>query len=150
MGVGPRTTKLGRLLELSPSELLWLLRAVSWLALVRVAHASLALRTTQGLLRRLSSLLTFAASPMTVSRAVWAVDSTSWMVPGAGNCFVRAMSLQALLGQHGIRSELRVGFVQASGGGYEGHAWLELAGEVLIGETADLAAFRASSRVYPS
>src|SRR5680860_1479886 len=97
MGVGLRTTKLGRLLERSPGELLWLLRAVSWLALVRVAHTSMATRTTQGLLRRLSSLLTFSASPLTVPRAVWAVDSTSGLVPGAGNCFVRSLSLQALL-----------------------------------------------------
>lgn len=148
MGVSLRTRKLGRLLQRSPDELMWLLRAVSWLALVRVAHGSLATRTTQGLLRRLSSLLTFSASSVTVPRAVWAIDSTSGLIPGAGNCFVRALSLQALLRQHGVSTELRVGFVPDDGGSYDGHAWLELAGEVLIGDIADLAPFRASSRVY--
>lgn len=150
MGVSLRTSKLGRLLERSPGELLWLLRAVSWLALVRVAHGSLATRRTQVLLRRLSSLLTFSASSMTVPRAVWAVESTSALVPGAGNCFVRALSLQALLRQHRVHTELRVGFVPDGGGSYEGHAWLELTGEVLIGAIADLADYRASSRVYRS
>lgn len=64
-------------------------------------------------------------------RVAWAVAAAGDRVPGA-TCLVRAFVGQALLSRSGRLSALRFG-VRRGAMGVEGHAWVELDGEILIG-----------------
>ena len=73
-------------------------------------------------------------APPTIERIRWAVRAAGRLIPGGTNCLVRALATQALLGQYGYRSALRIGVRKAEDGGLAAHAWLESAGAVVIGE----------------
>ena len=75
----------------------------------------------------------------TEKRVVWAINTTSRLVPRC-TCFVRALAAQVLFLREGINSELRVGIAKGDGA-LKGHAWLERDGRVLIGEAQDLSRY---------
>jgi hypothetical protein len=69
-----------------------------------------------------------------VDKISWAIRAASRVIPGASNCLVRALATQSLLGRYGYSSELKIGVRKAPAGGLAAHAWLENAGEIVIGE----------------
>jgi len=69
----------------------------------------------------------------TPARIAWAVAALSRVVPGAGNCLVRALATGIVLKRYGYSSELKIGVMKPADGGFEAHAWLESGGNVVIG-----------------
>lgn len=143
------STSLRKFSRLPFLEQIWLLRAGFYLLLVSRLHERFPVRRTQRLLSRLSRMSHCSTSSLTITRAVWAVLTVSPLLRGASNCFVRALVLQALLAEHGITTQLYVGFAP-KGETVEGHAWLEHDNEVLIGDIEDLSRYRAHATVYSS
>lgn len=119
----------------------WLLaQAALTLAAMKLALRWLPLRLTQRTLAKVGRL----RSPFglgSLERSVWAVSTAGALVPGGSNCLVRALTLQTLLAQRGVVTEVRIGFAQESGRLVEGHAWLELEGHVILGDLTDLERF---------
>ena len=76
----------------------------------------------------------WSVSRPNVDKISWAIRAASRFIPGCSNCLVRALATQSLMGQYGYSSELKIGVRKASGGGLAAHAWLESAGEIVIGE----------------
>ncbi|MBU1694538.1 MAG: lasso peptide biosynthesis B2 protein, partial [Verrucomicrobia bacterium] len=67
-------------------------------------------------------------------RLVWATVEASRHVPWTGNCLVRALAAQILLGRSGYPAELRIGVARdESTARLKAHAWLESEGAVVIG-----------------
>jgi hypothetical protein len=66
----------------------------------------------------------------------WAVAAASARIPGATNCLVRAVALKYLLNILGHDARLRIGAGRLEGR-FEGHAWIESDGRILIGEFDD-------------
>jgi len=67
----------------------------------------------------------------------WAVRAASRGVPGGGHCLTQALAARALLRRHGYEARLHIGVSREGVLGFAAHAWVELDGEVLIGD-ADL------------
>jgi len=67
-------------------------------------------------------------------RIVWAVETSSRVVPGA-TCLVRAFAAQNLLARAGYQSQIRVGVADSSGK-FTAHAWLTCDGRVVMGGSA--------------
>jgi Transglutaminase-like superfamily len=76
----------------------------------------------------------WSVSRPSVDKISWAVRAASRFIPGASNCLVRALATQSLLGHYGYSSELRIGVRKAEESRLAAHAWLENAGEIVIGE----------------
>ena len=62
----------------------------------------------------------------------WAVKAVSRYVPSA-TCLAQALTLQVLLSQEGIYSDLAIGVARGDESGFTAHAWLEADGAVIIG-----------------
>lgn len=67
-------------------------------------------------------------------KVAWAVCTAARIVPGAGNCLVRALATEILLKRFGYPSELKIGVTRPVDGPLEAHAWLESEGHVVIGD----------------
>ena len=69
----------------------------------------------------------------TPARIAWAVAAASPLVPGGSNCLLRAIAAGLMLRQYGYDAALIIGVAKPPDGGLAAHAWLESAGEVVIG-----------------
>ena len=67
-------------------------------------------------------------------RIAWAVITASAYVPGGRNCLVRALAAEIVLRRFGYDGELRIGIDRTLGGQFRAHAWLESAGNPVIGD----------------
>ncbi len=147
MSVPPFQTlkvRVRRFLELASVDRWLLIQAACTLIAVRLALRFLPLRVTRDVLAQLSKhLRPVGAPPKAQERMIWAVYTAGTLVPGGGNCLVRALTLQTLLTQRGIVSELRIGFARADGETVEGHAWLTYEGRVIMGDIVDLERFES-------
>jgi hypothetical protein len=132
-----------RFLELSAADRWLLVQAACILATVKLALRCLPLRVTR---RALAYLGRKPAStpPEVQERAIRAVSTASGLVPGGGNCFARALTLQTLLARRGVATEVHIGFARAQGGAVEGHAWLTHEGHVIMGNLDDLERFESA------
>ena len=72
-----------------------------------------------------------------IDRVVWAVSAASKFVPVDASCLTQALAAKAILDRRGIRGALRFGVVKDPEGELLGHAWLEIDGRVVIGDTGD-------------
>lgn len=70
-------------------------------------------------------------------RVVWAVRTTSRYVPAA-SCLTQALAAHTLLDRRGLENELRIGVARNERREFEAHAWIEIDGEVVLGELDDL------------
>ena len=66
-------------------------------------------------------------------KIAWAIGALSHRLPGLRNCLVQALAGQALLARHGQSSQLRIGVARFADGQFKAHAWVEVAGRLLIG-----------------
>jgi len=62
----------------------------------------------------------------------WAIHRAARLSPGS-TCLVRALALHVMLARRGLASVLRIGAARAQDGDMEAHAWVEHAGQVLLG-----------------
>ena len=110
-----------------------LLKAFFLLIIIRLALWFLPFRTLQKTLDRLFHYPAISHKPsLSPKKVSWAVSAVSLYVPSA-TCLARALTLQALLSQEGIHSDLRIGVARDDASGITAHAWLEIDGTVIIG-----------------
>lgn len=76
---------------------------------------------------------TFRDSRLSPEKIAWAIGALSRRLPGLRNCLVQALAGQALLARHGQSSQLRIGVARFADGQFKAHAWVEVAGRLLIG-----------------
>ena len=67
-----------------------------------------------------------------VGRIAWAVTTAGRYLPG-GTCLIQALAAQAMLGQGGHPTSLRIGVAKKAGKSLTAHAWLECQGRIVIG-----------------
>ncbi|WP_299407083.1 lasso peptide biosynthesis B2 protein [Acaryochloris sp. IP29b_bin.148] len=79
--------------------------------------------------------------PRSVNRMTWMVNTGSRYMPGHVKCLARALATEVLLRRHHHNPQLRIGVTKTSSGQLEAHAWVELEGQVVIGQVDDLARF---------
>lgn len=80
-------------------------------------------------------------NPRSVNRMISMVNTCSHYMPGQVKCLARALTTQVLLHRHNHDSQLRIGVTKNPHGQLEAHAWVELNGQVVIGQVDDLARF---------
>lgn len=108
------------------------------LAVVTAVRGALWMRPLAGILitcarTRTVEPRTPAADDQAIARVVVAVHRVSRIVPRA-TCLTQALAAQWLLGRAGITSCLRFG-VARQAADIAAHAWLEVDGRVVIGDT---------------
>ncbi len=126
-----RTTR--AFLALTATDQVLLVRALAWVVLARVALWFVPftrLRAAADGLR--PSSFRRGADPR---RIAWAVERSARVVPRA-TCLSQALAADAMLRRAGRMPTLRIG-VAKDAGTLEAHAWLELDGEVLVGDHGD-------------
>lgn len=125
--------RLASFLALPKAERRLIMAAVGLLAGVRIGLWVLPFRSVHDAIRVFGSRPPSRdAGDPPVERIVWAVGAADRLVPRT-TCLVRALAAQALLARCGHASQLRLGVARGSGRVFEGHAWLEQDGRVLIG-----------------
>lgn len=123
----------------------------NWLlprALIQLGWSALALRVLgfQGALgwaeqgRRQALRPATAADRQQARRYARALERAARWRPSAARCLHRSLALHRWLRREGLASELRIG-VRREGGRLTGHAWVELAGEVVNDHADRVAAF---------
>lgn len=118
-------------LKLPPSERWLLIQAWLLLGAVRVALWLLPFRSVHRWLSRPR-----ASSPrFSVERIGWAVAVASVYLPFA-TCLPQALTAQVLLRRYGYAADLKIGVAREDGGRLEAHAWVESAGQIVIGGSA--------------
>ena len=73
-----------------------------------------------------------------VERVAWAVKKACKYIPMDATCLTQAMTGEYLLGRKGRNSVLRIGVAKGDEQMLEAHAWLEVDGDVVIGNNQDL------------
>ncbi len=130
-----KTQTFNRFLNLSTEEQVLLLRAVLLLGLVRLGLWLLPLRALQHALGSLFARGKTPGKPQPpVERICWAVRLAGSIVPRS-TCLVKALAAQALLASGGQASSLCIGVAKDGDSSLGAHAWVEIDGVVIIGET---------------
>jgi Transglutaminase-like superfamily len=79
---------------------------------------------------------------ITISSIIWAVHVVGrYLAPGS-KCLARALTTQMLLEWQGHSGELQIGVAKSETGLLEAHAWIEVQGQVVIGNLSDLARYQ--------
>lgn len=133
-------SSLHKLLQLPAHERRLLFQAWLLLGALRVALWLLPLRTIQALLAKLTSRLRAARGPqIAIERVGWAVAVASVYVPCA-TCLPQALAAQTLLRRHGYQAQVRIGVAHTETRRLAAHAWVECAGRIVIGGSAEAVA----------
>lgn len=78
---------------------------------------------------------------MDAGRGVWAIRRALPLTLRA-SCLTQALAGWVLLTRHGVTSRVRIGVSSHEQHGFKAHAWLEVEGEVVLGNMEDeMAAF---------
>jgi Transglutaminase-like superfamily len=101
------------------------------LVVTRIALSVLPWRTASKLLAASGRRRSYSST----DRLTWAIQSASRFVPRA-TCLAKAIALQALLARRGRVAILHLGVKTTRTAGFEAHAWLELDGQIILGEGA--------------
>jgi hypothetical protein len=108
-------------------------KAYFLLVIIRLGLWLVPFKMLQSLLDKLSrhsgNTIGWSAPP---EKVAWAVHIASRYVPYA-TCLSQALTVQALLAQEGIHSDLEIGVARDDGSRIKAHAWLEIDGTVIIG-----------------
>jgi hypothetical protein len=134
--------RLLRLLRLSRSDCLLLIKTFIWLGLIRLGLWILPFKVLLEYLSKASQPdYTTSNSSIKLHKIIWAVDVNSRYMPGYTKCLARALTTQVLLTQQGYASDLRIGVAKHESGHLQAHAWIEYQGTVVIGNLEDLSRF---------
>jgi hypothetical protein len=116
------------------SDLPLLVSAGAVVVVIRLALWTIPSRV---LLRKVDGMVARAPTPAgatpVVRRIGWAVRGISRYVPQA-SCLTQALATQVLLARRGYSSRLRIGVLNHPREGFAAHAWVEIDGEILVGE----------------
>ncbi len=125
-----------RFFRRSLADKILLVKATIIIVLVRLGMKFLRYQTLTRILDKSSKegAQTHQDNPV-VDRVVWAVSAASRHVPVDATCLPQALTAKVMLERRGKRGELRFGVVKDPMGELLGHAWLEIGGRVVIGET---------------
>ena len=133
-----------RFLRYSFADRVLLVKVTLLVLFVRIGLNLIGFRRLRALLAKTAKKKSAPHDPARISRMAWAVAAASRHVPADASCLTQALSTEALLGRMGQRSDLRIG-VARDGAELEAHAWLEVDGEVVIGDNIDISRFTAFS-----
>jgi hypothetical protein len=136
---------LHKLFQLPAHERRLLLQAWLLLGVLRVALWLLPFRTIQVLLAKLT---TRPRTAITSERIGWAVAVASVYVPWA-TCLPQALAAQTLLRRHGYQAQVRIGVAHTATRRLEAHAWVECAGRIVIGGSAEAVARYTPLPAFP-
>jgi hypothetical protein len=124
---------LRRLLRLSSTDWLLLLRALPLVATVRCALWLLPFSMLRERVTRVRPVVRDGGvSRFPLERIAWSVRVSSRLVP-KGTCLTQALAAQILLKRSGAITDLRLGVARNASGAFEAHAWVECQGKILIG-----------------
>ena len=131
--------RLLKLLVLPAEDRVLLLCAAWWVGAVRFGLWLVPFGTLRRWLIRMTRAKTesLTFNPSAIKRVVWAVTAVSRYVPAA-TCLTQALATQVMLGRRGQLTNLRIGVAKSVRGQLKAHAWLELDGQIVIGEQKDL------------
>lgn len=90
------------------------------------------------------STLPEASDKIQITDVIRAVTIASRYVPSA-SCLTQALAVIVLLNGFGHRAQLRIGVAKDLDGKLEAHAWVEMGGEIILGEQGDLSRFNVLS-----
>lgn len=125
---------LARVARRTPAERRLLAHAMLLHAAVATGVFILSIRSLMALLDRLYALDDRRAGPPTdtIDIVLWAAATAAHRWPREGTCLSHAIVARSLLRRIGVDTTLRIG-VHRSRGRFAAHAWLERAGEVIVG-----------------
>jgi len=128
--------RVAKFFALSAADRRLLIEAWIVLAAMRVAVHTIALERLYKLASRSRSTGRQDRDHLpSVEAIVRAVDRASSVVPGGRNCLVRALTAELMLRRADNESELKIGVGKSPHGEFRAHAWVEIAGKVVIGES---------------
>jgi hypothetical protein len=129
---------LRKLLTLSAPERWLLIRAWLLLGMIRLGLWLLPFRTVQALLSRkvVRSFRSDRAARCSMEQIGWAVAVASVYVPFA-SCLSQALTAEVLLRRRGYAAVVRIGVAHTPERRLEAHAWVECAGQIVIGGSAE-------------
>ncbi len=140
-------TKYEKFSSLSAADRLLLIRAVVLLILIRLSLSIFSFRRVQSLVARLMRSHGRARRFPPVDRITWAVRAIGRHSPISFTCLPRALATKILLSRAGHDSTLQVGVTRDDAGRLEAHAWVEAAGEVIVGRIPSLGRFTPLARL---
>jgi hypothetical protein len=128
---------LRKITRLDASDRLLLVEAAFVVPVVRIALTILPFRFVHHGVAAATRVLHRPAlvAPHTLNRVPWAVTTVASRVPRA-TCLTQALAATLLLVRHGHAATLRVGVAKNDDGTLRAHAWLESAGQAILGEPA--------------
>lgn len=123
--------RIRRFLRLPGRDRALLRRAAGWVVLARLGLWLLPFRVVEAQAERLGrpSRNRRRVGPV---RAVWAVETVAGSIPGA-SCLTQALAAAVMLRRSGFTPQIRTG-VAKDRHSFEAHAWLELDGQVVVGD----------------
>jgi hypothetical protein len=130
--------RMGKLVRLAPADWRMLLMAAPLVVVVRLMLWLLPFRRVRQVVTATADRLLDRqakrnrAAQIAPERIAWAVAVVSSYIPAA-SCLTRALAAEILLAWHGYESQLRIGVAKSEAGQLEAHAWLEHAGQTVIG-----------------
>ena len=126
-------TRLAKFRALPSHERLMILRALATLWRVWFALRLISFARVRALANGPAIGIVPSDSP-TPDRIAWAVAAASPLIPSGSNCLLRAIAAGIMLRRYGFDSDLKIGVAKSSDGALAAHAWLESAGQVVIGD----------------
>jgi hypothetical protein len=117
---------------LTGGEKVLLLQAAAWLVWIRLLLFIFPFRHVKILVHRWSKP---RRAGFPTHRLAYLIKAAAHRIPRT-TCLPRALVAQILLCRHGHHAELHIGVARDSNGKFEAHAWVESAGQVVIGGSA--------------
>lgn len=139
--------RLRRLSTLPSSERALALRALATLATVRLLLWLLPFRRVRTTVDRCAGQAVAARDPAFARAVRRAVDRAARTLPGS-DCLPRALTAEVMLRRAGQPAQVSIG-VASDGQLLSAHAWVESAGVLVTGDSADLGRFRTLA-IYDS
>ncbi len=134
---------LWKLRHLSPRVYLLLIKTFVLLLFVRLGLRFLSFQSLRQHLEKVSRYsFIHTANLVPLNRILWAVNVSSYYMPGGVKCLARALTTHCLMLQYGYIPQLCIGVAKGDSGQLEAHAWVENQGLVVIGQLPDLERFK--------
>lgn len=129
-------------LSAAPGDQLRLLLAAALLHSLRSVFAIGGFaRVRRGLIGFSEQVARLVPGNPTPVRIVSAVEVADRRLPGDRTCLIRSSTAEVILCLYGFSPAHRIGVAKEDNGAIAAHSWLELDGDVIIGELDDLARF---------
>lgn len=119
-----------RVLSLSGSEMLFLMRCLLVVAAVRLGLTLFSYNRVRAMVTRLDARR--SASIAELRRVAWGVAAAARLVPRA-SCLTQALSGQYILARQGSASKIRIGIERGTGAQMKAHAWLISGNHIVLG-----------------